>query len=126
MPAELTYKQAQAKVMALIRQVTRAADTIRSEAAAMHEDARDTTQVAETISSLGVDQDTIAETQALAQRMYGLSEATRSYASATENTVRAAQAAYDQNRASHGGIAEAVNRSEVNVRGLNREWLRQE
>ncbi|GGZ82670.1 hypothetical protein GCM10010328_66360 [Streptomyces rubiginosohelvolus] len=75
---------------------------------------------------MGVDSDTIAETNHLAKLMDGLSDSAHAYVSAADTTAKSAKAAHAQNQTSHGGIAEAVSRATVQTSGLNREWLRQE
>lgn len=126
MAADLKYQQLQKAVTDLGKQVVRASEAILVHAQNITNEARDTARTAEGIGALGVDHATVAETLALAQLMDGLSDSAYAYASAADTTSKAAKAAHDQNQASHGGIAEAVQRSTVDVSGLNRDWLRQE
>lgn len=126
MAADTTYLQLQKDVTALGQQVTRAADAIARHTNTIREAAADTARVAEGIGAMGVDSATVAETNALARLMDGLSDSAAAYKSRADTTARSARAAHDQNRASHGGIAAAVQRATVNTKGLNREWLRQE
>lgn len=115
--AELTYKGLQAAVKALEERVSRNADAIAAEAKKIDEDAKDTARAAEQIAAKNVDPDTVAETHEFAKITAGLSEAIIAYASAGHDTAKAAKAAGDQARASHGGIQEAVDRS--NVTGIH-------
>jgi uncharacterized protein YoaH (UPF0181 family) len=124
--ADLTYKQLQKAVTDLAKDVAKGADAIRTVAQQIDEEAQDTARVAEAIGGMGVDRDTVAETSELSKIMRGVSEAALAYASAGDNTTKAAKAAYDQAHATHNGIQEAYSRSTVNISNLNREWLRQE
>ena len=126
MATDITYRELQKAVTDLGKQVVRASEAIRARAQTILDEARDTARVADGIAALGVDQATVAETTSLARLMDGLSDSARAYASAADTTARSAQAAHHQNQASHGGIAEAVSRSQVDVTRLDREWLRQE
>lgn len=120
---DITNKKLQAAVNALGKAVARDAEAIRSAAFGINDDAKDTARVAEQIAGLGVDPASVAETRELAKVMEGVSEASAAYAAASDTTARMATAAVDQTRASHDGIQEAVNRSPVDVSGLNRSWI---
>lgn len=120
---EIKNKQLQAAVTALGKSVTKDAGAIRGIAAEIRDDVNDTARVAEQIAGLGVDPASVAETRELAQTMGTVSAASDAYASASDTTARMATAAVNQARASHDGIQEAVNRSPVNVSGLNRQWV---
>lgn len=126
--ADLTYKQLQAATSAIAKKIARASEAIRQEAKAVDEEAQDTARIADSIGSLKVDNATISETRELSKIMFGLSEAVIAYASSGDTTAKQAQAVYDQNRASHSGVNEAVNRSPVGraIYDVNREWFRQE
>ena len=60
--------------------------------------------------------------------MDAVAAAATDYAAAGDTTARAAQAAHDQNKASHSGIGEAAARSTVGreVYDVDRGWLTQE
>ncbi|MEV6146416.1 hypothetical protein [Streptomyces sp. NPDC051992] len=120
---DIKNKQLQEAVTALGKNVGRAAEAIHAASLGIREEARDTANVAEQISGLGVDPASVAETRDLVKVMEGVSEASAAYAAAADTTTRAARAAVDQARASHDGIHEAVNRSPVDVSGLNRQWV---
>jgi hypothetical protein len=125
--ADLTYKQLQQAVTELGKNVARASEAIRVKAKQIDEEATDTARVAEMIGAMSVDNATVAETRELAKITAGLSQAAIAYATAGDNTTKAAQAAHDQARTTHGGIQEAVSRSNVaGIHDVNREWLRQE
>lgn len=126
MAASITYRELQNAVEQVGKQVVQAADKIRACSQQISTEAQDTARVAEHIAVLGVDNATLAETSALARLMDGISDSAIAYVSAADTTARSAQAARDQNQASHGGISEAVSRSPVDVSNLNRVWLRQE
>jgi hypothetical protein len=125
---ELTYAQLAKATANLARDITRSAEAIRVHAKNIDDEAKDTTRVAECIAGLKVDTATVAETREVGRIMAGLSEAALAYASAGDDTARAAQAASDQNKASHSGIGEAVSRSPVGreIYDLDRGWLTQE
>lgn len=124
--ADLTYRQLQAAITDLGRNVTRGAEAISAQTQRIDEEAQDTARLAEQIQSMGVDAATVSETQETAKTMAGLSTAARTYASAGDTTARAAKAAHEQAHASHDGINEAVNRSTIDVSHLSRDWLRRE
>lgn len=124
--ADLTYKQLKQATAGLGKDVTRAAEAIRARAQWIDEEAQDTSRTAEMIGGMGVDPSTTSETREISKIMRGVSEAAIAYASASDTTAKAASAASTQAHTTHSGIQEAVSRSSVDVRGLNREWLRQE
>lgn len=124
--AELTYKQLLKATTALRDDVTKGSEASRGEARRIDDEAKDTDRVAEMIGGMGVDTSTIAETTELSKIMQGLSEASIAYASAGDTTAKAAQAAHDQTRTSHGGIQEAYSRAPVDISNMKPEWLRQQ
>jgi hypothetical protein len=124
--AELTYLQLRKQVRALGKQVTRDNEAIQHHAQWIASEAEDTARVADTISALGVDPDTVSETRELGRTMMGVASAAFAYAAAGDVTARSATAADDQAHDSHDGINEAYSRATVDVSNLDREWLRQE
>ncbi|MGY5127292.1 hypothetical protein [Streptomyces nigrescens] len=124
--ADITYKQLKTAVESLAKETARGSEAVRQAVQLIDADAKDTARIAEMIASMGVDTATVGETRHLARLMGGFSEAAIAYASAGDNTVKSASAAATQARTTHGGIQEAVSRSTVDVRNLNREWLRQD
>ncbi|MFF6931507.1 hypothetical protein [Streptomyces californicus] len=126
MATDIRFRELQKAVTDLGKQVVRASEVIQQHGKFITDQAQDTARTAEGIAAMGVDPDTVAETQHLARLMDGLADSAHAYASAADTTAKSAQAAHAQNQASHGGIAEAVSRSAVGVKELNREWLRQQ
>jgi hypothetical protein len=125
---ELTYAQLAKATANLARDITRSTEAIRVHAKNIDDEAKDTTRVAECIAGLKVDTATVAETREVGRIMAGLSEAVLAYASAGDDTARTAQAAHDQNKASHARIGEAITRSPVGreIYDTDRGWLTQE
>ncbi|NEC17958.1 hypothetical protein [Streptomyces parvus] len=124
--ARITYRELQKAVAALAVKVINDADAILAHTTQLANQAADTARLADGIAALGVDPATVAETTQMARLMDGISDSNRAYAAASVDTYAAAKATHEQNKASHGGIAEAVSRSSVDTSNLNREWLRQE
>lgn len=124
--SDLTFNQLKKATTSLAKDVTKAADAIRSHAQLIDEHARDTASVAEMIAAVKVDTATIGETRELAKILAGVSEASIAYASASDNTAKAAKAAHDQTNTTHGGIQEAFNRSPVDASETSPEWFRQD
>lgn len=126
--ADIHFKQLQAEMEALAKDIARGAEAIRREAQFIDEEAKDTARVADNIGAMRVDRATVSETQGLSRVMAGLSESVLAYAVAGDATAKQAQAVHAQNQASHGGINEAVGRSPVGqeIYDVDREWFRQE
>jgi hypothetical protein len=126
--SDLTYGQLAKATAALAKDITRSSEAIHTHAKNIADEAQDTGRVAESIAALRVDQATVAETREIARLMDGIAGAATAYASAGDTTARAAQAAHDQNKASHAGIGEAVSRSTIgrDIHELDRTWLTQE
>lgn len=125
--SDSTYAQLLADVTALSQQVVRDADTLRAWGQHIDTEAKETSRIAEQIGARRIDADTVAETRELSKQLAGLSEDAVAYASAGDNTAAAARAAYDQAKASHGGISEAVRRSPVTgIDDVDPTWLAQE
>ncbi|WP_042174529.1 hypothetical protein [Streptomyces sp. NBRC 110035] len=125
---DLTYAQLAKQTAALARDVTRSSEAIRGHAKSLADEAKDTARLAESIGALKVDSATVAETRELARLMDGLAAGVIDYAAAGDTTARAAQAAHDQNQASHARIGEAAARSTAGreVYDIDRGWLTQE
>ncbi|MFE6126743.1 hypothetical protein ACFQ6Q_00500 [Streptomyces sp. NPDC056437] len=125
--AATTYSQLLRDVTALQKGVIRDAEGTRAASAWIDDEAKDTARVAEMIGGMRVDPDTVSETRDLSKIMQGVSSAAISYASAADTTAKSAQAVYDQARASHHGVNEAIGRAAVdNIHDVDREWFRQE
>ncbi|KIF66301.1 hypothetical protein HY68_37005 [Streptomyces sp. AcH 505] len=126
MPDKITYRQLNSAVTGFAKRVSRGSEAIKGESLVISDAAVDTARTAEGIAGMGIDPDTVAETRGLARLMDGLSASATAYVSTADTTARAAQAAHDQNRDSHQGIAEAFNRSPVDLSAVNRTWFAQE
>jgi hypothetical protein len=113
MAVELTYRQLVKAVRDLAREVRRDTEAHRKLANKQQEEAKDTGRIAEQIAALKVDPATVAETREVARVMQGLSTHALAYATAADETSRAAKAAENEAVTTHGGIQEAVDRSPV-------------
>lgn len=124
---DLTYAQLAKATAALAKDITRSSEAIHTHAKNIADEAQDTARTAESIAALRVDQATVAETREVARLMDGIAGAATAYAAAGDTTARAAQAAHDQNKASHSGIGEAISRSTVgrDIYQTDRTWLTQ-
>ena len=122
---DLTYAQLHAQVTALAKSIGRDNDALQGHAKGLLDEVKDTERVAESIAAMRVDPATIAETQTLARITTGVTEAITAYTSAGDTTAKMAQAARQQNTASHSRIGEALARSTVGY-DTNREWLHKE
>lgn len=122
---DLTFTQLKHATAALAKEVSRGAEAIQQEAEFLQQEAQGTARDADSLGALCVDKATIAETRDLAQIMAGLSDAVIAYASAADTTAKYAQAAHDQNDASHSHLNEAVNRSPVGreIYDVKRQWV---
>lgn len=125
---DLTYTQLAKATADLAKNIARNTDQISIHAAAIREEAVDTARIADSIAALNVDRATVAETSELAKAMNGVGDAAANYAALAAATAKSAQAAHDQNRASHQGIGEAISRSSVGneIYDMDRTWLTQE
>jgi hypothetical protein len=125
--AELTYKALARAVQAKEKKLTRHAESIRLAADNIKEHADDTARDADALGAKSVDRDSIAECQELAKVIRGVSDGAITYASKASDTAKAAKAAGDQARTSHGGFQEAFDRSTVTgLENVSRDWLEQE
>ncbi|WP_432185485.1 hypothetical protein [Streptomyces tendae] len=125
---DLTYAQLAKATAALAKDITRSSEAIHTHAKNIADEAQDTARTAESIAALRVDSATVAEIREVARLMDGIAGAATAYAAAGDTTARAAQAAHDQNKASHAGIGEAISRSTVgrDIYQTDRTWLTQE
>lgn len=123
--ADIAYKQLQAEVTALAKEVRRGAEAIQQDAKYVDDEATDTARIADSIASLKVDQATVAETREVSKIMAGLSEAVLAYAAGADTTARQAQAVHAQNHTSHDRLAEAFQRSTVghDIYSVDRTWI---
>lgn len=125
---DITYRALAKAVSDLAKTSARNAETIHANAAWISDEARDTARIADQIGARHVDNNTVAETHEVSKMMQGLSDAVLAYASAGDNTSRAAAAAHAANRDSHDGINEAVSRSTVgrDIHNIDRGWFERE
>lgn len=128
MPSDLTHAELTRAVAELTEEVVRSVDLYSAHAREIAAEAADTRRDADVIGALKVDTATIGETAELAKILDGLEVGARAYIAAGDYVVRRAQAAQDQNTASHTGIGEAAHRSPVGreIFEVNRGWLKQE
>jgi hypothetical protein len=124
----LTYRQLLRDITTIQKDLTRSAQAIAAHTQRISEEATDTSQAAEVISAMGVDKPSVAEARELARLLGGVTDAVTAYTSASDSTVKQAQAAHGQAQDSHAGIDTAISRSTVgsDIYQLKAEWLRQE
>ncbi|MEU5742057.1 hypothetical protein ABZ784_29200 [Streptomyces tendae] len=125
---DLTYGQLAKATATLAKDITRSSEAIHTHAKNIADEAQDVARTAESIAALRVDGATVAETRELSRLMDGIASTALAYAAAGDTTARAAQAAHDQNKASHSSIGEAMSRSTVgrDIYQVERTWLTQE
>lgn len=125
--AELTYKVLARKVQDKEKALTRNAEGIKKAAENIRELADDTASDADALGAKSVDRDSLAECQELGKIIRGVSDGAIDYASKTADTAKAAKAAGDQARTTHGGFQEAFDRSDVtDLEKVSRDWFEQE
>lgn len=125
--AELTYKALARAVQAKEKKLTRNAESVKQAAQTITEHADDTARDADALGAKSVDRDSISECQELAKVIRGVSDGAITYAAKGADTAKAAKAAGDQARTSHGGFQEAFDRSTVTgLENVSRDWLEQE
>lgn len=125
--AELTYKALARAVEAKEKKSARNAERVKQAAQTITEHADDTARDADALGAKSVDRDSISECQELAKVIRGVSDGAITYAAKGADTAKAAKAAGDQARTSHGGFQEAFDRSTVTgLENVSRDWLEQE
>ena len=125
--ANLTYKALVAKVGDKEKSLARNAESVKKASDTITELADDTTSDAEALAAKSVDPDSRSECQELAKAIRGLSDGAVRYAAKAQDTSKAAAAAGDQARTTHGGFQEAFERSNVTeLEKVSRDWLEQE
>ncbi|MFF9287528.1 hypothetical protein [Streptomyces griseosporeus] len=122
---DLTYAQLSAQLTHLAKTISRDSEALHTHAKTISDEADDTARIAEMIGALRVDPATVAETRDVAHLMRGVSQAATAYAAAGDTTAKTAQAAQEQNKASHSAIGEAAARSTAGaaVYDVERPWL---
>ncbi|MGO4417415.1 hypothetical protein AB4Z54_01195 [Streptomyces sp. MCAF7] len=124
MSVKITYKQLRREVQALSKNVRKGGEQIKQRTKAIDEAVKDTGKVADQIGRMGVAPATISETRELSKIMAGVRTAVLAYATSTDTTGKAADAADAQARASHEGISQAVGRSPDHAK--DHRWYTQE
>lgn len=127
MSGELTYKALVRAVQDKEKKLARNAESVKRAADHITEHADDTARDADTLGAKSVDRDSIAECQELARIIRGVSDKAIAYAAKGVDTAKAAKAAGDQARTTHGGFQEAYDRSTVTgLEQVSRDWFEQE
>ncbi|MFF6931305.1 hypothetical protein [Streptomyces californicus] len=125
--AELTYKALVRRTEAKERALARTAESVKRAADDITELADDTASDADALAAKSVDPDSRAECQELAKIIRGVSDGAIDYAARTDDTAKAAQAAGDQARTTHGEFQEQFERSNVtDLEKVSRDWFEQE
>ena len=125
--AELTYKTLVRAVQTKEKAQARNAESVKKAADTIKDHADDTAADADALGAKSVDRDSIAECQELSKIIRGMSDAAIQYAAIGVDTARAAKAADDQARTTHGAFQEAFDRSNVtDLENVSRDWLEQE
>ncbi|KPI31454.1 hypothetical protein OV320_2670 [Actinobacteria bacterium OV320] len=127
MSTDLTYKALLRAVQNKQQTLARNAENVKQAADTITQYADDTAKDADTLGAKSVDRDSIAECQELARTIRGVSETAHTYAAKGADTAKAAKAAADQARSTHGGFQEAFDRSSITgLEDVSRDWLEQE
>lgn len=125
--AELTYKTLLRAVQTKEKTLARNAEGIKKAADNITELADDTASDADALAAKSVDPDSRSECQELSKIIRGVSDAAIAYAAKGADTAKAAKAAGDQARSTHGGFQEAFDRSTVtDLEKVSRDWLEQQ
>lgn len=125
--SDLTFKALVRAVETKEKKLARHAESVKRAADNITEHADDTARDADALGAKSVDRDSIAECQELAKVIRGVSDGAISYAAKGADTAKAAKAAGDQARTTHGGFQEAFDRSTVTgLENVSRDWLEQE
>ena len=127
MPAELTFKTLLRSVQAKEKALARNAEAVKKAADTIKEHADDTASDADALGAKSVDRDSISECQELSKVIRGVSDGAIHYAALGADTARAARAAGDQARTTHGGFQEQFDRSQItDLHSVHRDWFEQE
>ncbi|GLW00299.1 hypothetical protein [Streptomyces lavendulae] len=111
----VTYAALCAKLAWLTHQVRVHAETVTTLAAMVDETAEQMQDAAETMKALAVDDATTAEFADAALTMSGAKDAAGAYTSAADSAASAADDALLTVQSDHGGIADAVDASPVEM-----------
>ncbi|WP_086564726.1 hypothetical protein [Streptomyces africanus] len=127
MASDLTFKTLLRAVETKEKKLARHAEAVKQAADNIKEHADDTASDADALGAKSVDRDSISECQELAKVIRGVSDGAITYAAKSADTAKAAKAAGDQARTTHGGFQEAFDRSNVTgLENVSRDWLEQE
>ncbi|MGW6408976.1 hypothetical protein ACWF95_17570 [Streptomyces vinaceus] len=110
-----TYAALSTKLAWLTHQVHAHADTVITLASEVDETAEQMQDAAETMKALAVDDATTAEFADAALTMTGAKDAASAYTAAADSAAAAADDAKTTTEADHGGIADAVDTSPVEM-----------
>ncbi|MFC7924489.1 hypothetical protein [Streptomyces cinereoruber] len=110
-----TYAALRIKLAWLTRQVHTHGETVTKLAADIDDTAEQILDAAETMKALAVDDATTAEFADAALTMTGVKDAAGAYTSAADSAAAAAADAKATTESDHGGIAEAVETSSVDM-----------
>ncbi|MGO4457537.1 hypothetical protein AB4039_09520 [Streptomyces sp. M-16] len=110
-----TYAALRTKLAWLTHQVHSHADTVTTLASDVDETAEQMQDAAETMKALAVDDATTAEFADAALTMTGAKDAAGAYTAAADSAAAAADDAKTTTEADHGGIADAVDTSPVEM-----------
>ncbi|MEU5660092.1 hypothetical protein ABZ802_31415 [Streptomyces sp. NPDC047737] len=125
--ADMTFKTLVRAVQTKEKKLALHAESVKRAADNITEHADDTAKDADTLGAKSVDRDSIAECQELAKVIRGVSDGAINYAAKGVDTAKAAAAAGEQARATHGGFQEAFDRSTVTgLEDVSRDWFEQE
>ncbi|WP_329101945.1 hypothetical protein [Streptomyces sp. NBC_01439] len=111
----VTYAALRAKLAWLTHQVHVHAETVTTLAATVDETAEQMQDASETMKALAVDTATTAEFADAALTMTGAKEAAGAYTAAADSAAAAADDAKTTVETDHGGIADAVDTSPVEM-----------
>ncbi|MCX5304691.1 MULTISPECIES: hypothetical protein [Streptomyces] len=111
----VTYAALRAKLAWLTHQVHVHAETVTTLAATVDETAEQMQDASETMKALAVDTATTAEFADAALTMTGAKEAADAYTAAADSAAAAADDAKTTVETDHGGIADAVDTSPVDM-----------
>ncbi|MFF1444129.1 hypothetical protein [Streptomyces sp. NPDC058295] len=127
MSTDLTYKALMRAVQQKQQTLARNAENVKQAADTITQHADDTAKDADILGAKSVDRDSVAECQELSKAIRGVSDTANTYAAKGVDTAKAAKAAADQARSTHGGFQEAFDRSSITgIEDVSRDWFEQE
>lgn len=124
MASSLTLKALLRATTAKEKSLARNAESVKKAASIIKDHADDTASDADALGARSVDRDSISECQELSKIIRGVSDGAIQYAAKASDTSKAAKAAGDQARETHGAFQEAFDRSNVTgLENVSRDWL---